>query len=111
MDQKVVVTLSIYTVEAPNKNQGLLMDIRKKDMVNNIIINMTFMMLELLNCLPTMFETDFQLISCEFQLIGCDFQLISSDFNLIDGVFQLISLCFPTHQSVFSNSSLHTWLG
>ena len=27
LDQKVVVTLSIYTVEASNEDQGLLMDI------------------------------------------------------------------------------------
>ena len=45
MDQKVVVTLSIYIVEASNENQALLMDIRMKDMINNITIVMTFMML------------------------------------------------------------------
>ena len=32
MDRKVVVTLSIYTVEASKKDQGVLMNIRKKDM-------------------------------------------------------------------------------
>ena len=38
-DQKVNVTFSIYSLEAYNKDQALLMDIRKKD----ISIIMTFM--------------------------------------------------------------------
>ena len=42
-DQKVVITLLIYTVEASNKDQALLIDIRKRDMPNNITIIMTFM--------------------------------------------------------------------
>ena len=46
LDRKVVATRSIYTVEASNEDQALLMDIRKKDMANNITIIMTFMMLE-----------------------------------------------------------------
>ena len=49
LDRKVVVTRSIYTVEASNQDQALLMYIRKKDMTNNITIIMTFMMLEPLN--------------------------------------------------------------
>ena len=36
MDQKVVITLSIYTVEASNEDQGLLMGVRKKDQINII---------------------------------------------------------------------------
>ena len=36
MDQKVTVILSIYTVEASNKNQALVTDIRKKAIINNI---------------------------------------------------------------------------
>ena len=39
--RKVVVTLSFYTVEASNEDQGLLMDIRKKDMINIINAIMT----------------------------------------------------------------------
>ena len=58
VDQEVVVTLSIYTVEACNKDQALLMDIRKKDMTNNITIITTFMMLEPLNWSPSVCETD-----------------------------------------------------
>ena len=47
MDQKVVITLSIYTVEASNEDQALLMDIRKKDMINNLKVIMTFVIIEL----------------------------------------------------------------
>ena len=125
MDRKVVVTLSIYTMEASNVDQGLLLDIKKKDMINNITIIMTFMMLEPLNCSPTMFEkdcqliggvgqlicSDGQLIGCDGQLIGCDGQLIGCDGQLIacDGqliavysnssvsIFQLFSQCFSTN--------------
>ena len=77
MDQKVVVTLSIYTVKASNDNQRLLMDIRKTNMIHNITISMAFMMLEPLKCRPVMCETDFQLIGGDGQLIGCDGQLIA----------------------------------
>ena len=49
LDRKVVATLSIYTAEASNEDQALLMDIRKKDMTNNITIILTFMMIEPLN--------------------------------------------------------------
>ena len=104
MDRKVVVTLSIYTVEASNENQGLLMDIRKKDMINNITINMTFMMTEPVNGSQAMCETDCQLIDSDGQLIGydgklnvcggqlitCDGQLIAVYSNLSASVFQLI---------------------
>ena len=54
MDRKVVVTPSIYTMEASNKNQGLLMDIRKKDMINNLKVIMTFVIIEPLDW-PTAF--------------------------------------------------------
>ena len=49
-------------MEASNKYQGLLMDIRKKDMINNTTIIMTFMMLEPLNGSPTKCEKECQLI-------------------------------------------------
>ena len=122
MDQKVSVTLSIYTVEASNENQGLLMDIRKKDMINNITINMTFMMLKPLNGSPAMCETDCQLFGSDGQLISCDGQLIACNGQLITcygqliavysnssvSVFQLISQCFPTNHFTndFANFSL-----
>ena len=64
-------------MEASNENQGLVMDIRKMDMINNITINMTFMMPEPLNSSPAMCETDCQLIGGNGQLIGCDGQLIT----------------------------------
>ena len=101
MDQKEVVSLSIYTVEASNKNQGLLMDIRKKYMINNITINMTFMMLEPLNGSPAMCETDCQLIGSDGQLIGCDGQLIGYYGQLIalDGL--LITVYSNSSVSVF----------
>ena len=59
LDRKVVATQSIYTVEASNKDQALLMDISKKDMANNIAIIFTFMMLEPLNWSPSVCETNF----------------------------------------------------
>ena len=74
LDRKVVATQSIYTVEASNEDQALLMGIRKKDMTNNITIILTFMMLEPLNWSPSVCETD-------FQLRGHDYQLTSS-YNL-----------------------------
>ena len=52
MDQKVVITLSIYTVEASNEDQGLLMDVRKKDKINIINVIMTFVMIEPLDWRP-----------------------------------------------------------
>ena len=91
MDRKVLVTLSIYTVESSNENQGVLMDIRKNDMINNITIIMTFTVLEPLNYSPTMCETHCQLIGSDGQLIGCNGQLITCDGQLI---------------SVYSNSSV-----
>ena len=70
LNQKVVVTQSINTVESSNKNEALLIDIRKKDIINNITTFMTFMMLEPLNCLPLVCESDFQLSGGVFQLSG-----------------------------------------
>ena len=114
MDQQVVVTPSIYTVEASNKNQGLLMDIRKKDMINNTTIIMTFMMLEPLNGSPTKCEKDCQLIGRDGQLIGCDGQLIAFDGQLIScfgqliGCFgQLISQCFQLIFSLMAGLIFH----
>ena len=101
MDQQVVVTPSIYTVEASNKNQGLLMDIRKKDMINNTTIIMTFMMLEPLNGSPTKCEKDCQLIGRDGQLIGCDGQLIACDGQLIACFGQLITVYSNSSASVF----------
>ena len=114
IDQKVVVTMSIYTVEASNENQGLLMDIRKKDMINNITINMTFMMLEPLNCSPAMCETDFeliggdgQLIVCDGQLFACDGQLIAVYFNSSVSVFQVSASVFQLIISLMAGLFVH----
>ena len=49
---KVVVTLSIYTVEASNEDQGLQMDIRKKDMINMINVIMTLVTIKPLEWRP-----------------------------------------------------------
>ena len=49
-DQKVIIILSIFTVKASNEDEALLMDIRKKDLINTIIT--TFMMLEPLDRRP-----------------------------------------------------------
>ena len=98
MDEKIAVTLSIYTVDASNKDQAMLMDTRMKDMINNITIIMSFTVLEPLNCSPHMCETDCQLIHGDGQLIGCDGHLITCVGQLIAvysnssvSVFQLIT--------------------
>ena len=46
MDQKVVATLPIYIVEASNEDQALPMDMRKKDMINNLNVILTFVIIE-----------------------------------------------------------------
>ena len=91
LDRKVVATRSIYTVEASNEDQALLMDIRKKDMTNNITIILTFMMLEPLNWSPSVCETDFQLRGGDYQLSGCYYQLTDSDYQLTGSDYQLTS--------------------
>ena len=115
MDQKVVVSLSIYTVKASNKDQALLMDIRVKDMINDITIIMILMMLEPLFGSPTMCEPDCQLIGFDGQLIAYDGQLIACDGQLIAvysnssvSVFQLISQCILTNHftNAWANFSL-----
>ena len=55
MDQKVTIMLSIYTLEASNKDQALVKDIRKKDIINNIHIIMIIVMLEPLEWQPVTF--------------------------------------------------------
>ena len=52
LDRKVVVTLSIYTVEASNEDEALVNDIRKKDMINNLKVIMTFVIIEPLDWRP-----------------------------------------------------------
>ena len=90
-DLKVVIILSIYTVEASNEDQALLMDIRKKDMTTNITIIMTFMTLEPLNWSPSMCETEFQLSGGDYQLSGCYYQLNGSHYQLTGSDYQLTS--------------------
>ena len=51
-DLKVVIILSVSTVEASNEDQALLIYVRKKDMINNINIVMIILMLELLELSP-----------------------------------------------------------
>ena len=80
------------------------MDIRKKDLINNTTMIMTFMMLEPLNGSPTKCEKDCQLIGREGQLIGCDGKLIGCDGQLIACDGQLIA-CFGQLIAVYSNSS------
>ena len=60
---------------------------------NNIAIIKTFMMLDLLNCRPTVRATVFQLIGCFYQLIGCVFQLIGGLFQRIRAAPQLSVYC------------------
>ena len=55
MDLKVTIILSIYMMEASNKDQALLTDIRKKDMINIINVILTFVMIELLDWSPVTF--------------------------------------------------------
>ena len=51
-DLKVVIILSISTVEPSNEDQALLMDVRKKDMINNSNVIMIILMLEPLELSP-----------------------------------------------------------
>ena len=55
MDGKVTIILSIYTVEVSNKDQALVKDIRKKDIMNNIHVIMIIVMPEQLEWLPVTF--------------------------------------------------------
>ena len=110
LDRKVVLTWLIYTVEASNEDQALLMVIRKKDMTNNITIITTFMMLEPLNWSLSVCETDFQLSGGDYQLSGGVYQLSGSYFQLKRASPQVTVLqtfnSLPTQilsQSVFSN--------
>ena len=61
LNQKVVITQSINTVEACNQDRALLMDIRKRNMINITTIILIFMGLEPLNCCPAVHETEYQL--------------------------------------------------
>ena len=65
-DRKVIVTLSIYTVEASNKDQGLLMDIRKKDMINIINVIMTLVTIKQLEWRPVTFGCSFKQKSVQY---------------------------------------------
>ena len=49
LDQKVVITLSIYTVEACNQDRVLLIDIKKWNLVIITTIILIFIVLEPLN--------------------------------------------------------------
>ena len=68
MDQKVVVTLSIYIVEASNKDQDLLMDIRKKDMINIINVFMTLVTIKPLEWRPVTFRFCFKQKSVQYRV-------------------------------------------
>ena len=45
--------MSIYTVEASNEDQALMNNIRKKDMINNLNVILTFVIIEPLDWCPT----------------------------------------------------------
>ena len=104
LDRKVVATQSIYTVEASNKDQALLMDIRKKDMATNITIIFTFMMLEPLNWSPSVCETNFQLRGGDYQLSGCYYQLTDSDYQLTSS-YILTKIFTPRGANFFTNGN------
>ena len=70
-------------MEASNEDQALLMDIKKRDITDNITMIMTFIMLELLYWSPSVFETDFQLSGSVYQLSGSYFQLKRASPQLI----------------------------
>ena len=71
MDQKVIIILAIFILEASNKDQALLMDIRKKDMINNITIIMAFMMLEPLDWRPVLPRFGFKRKESAVDRVGC----------------------------------------
>ena len=52
MDHQIIVTWPISTVDTSNKDQALVMDLRKKDMIKNINVIMLILMLELLELSP-----------------------------------------------------------
>ena len=68
MAQKVVFTLSIYTVVAFNEDRGLLMDIRKKDMNNIINDIMTLVPIKPLKWRPLTFVFCFTQKSVQYVL-------------------------------------------
>ena len=63
MNQKVTIILSIYSVEASNNDQALLMHTRQKDMINIINVIMTFVMIEPLDWRPGVSGFSFKQIS------------------------------------------------
>ena len=48
MDRQIIITWPISTVDTSNKDQALVMDLRKKDKMNNINVIMIILMLGLL---------------------------------------------------------------
>ena len=101
-DRKVAVTRLIYTVEASNVHQALLIVIWKKDMTNNITIIMTFMMLGPLNWSPYVCETEFQLSGRDYQLTDSDYQLTGSYYQLTSS-YILTKIFTPRGANFFTN--------
>ena len=52
MDRQIMKTWPISTVDTSNKDQALVMDLRKKDMINNINVILIILMVELLELSP-----------------------------------------------------------
>ena len=52
MDCQIMITWPISTVDISNKDQALVMDLRKKDMINNINVILIILTLELLELSP-----------------------------------------------------------
>ena len=78
MDQKVVFTPSIYIVEVSNEVQGLLMDIRKKNMINMINVIMTLVTIKPLEWRPFTFGFCFKQKSVQFGLSCSKIRVSSS---------------------------------
>ena len=52
LDRQIIIPLLISTEDTSNKDQALVIDFRKKDMMNNINVIVIILMLELLEWSP-----------------------------------------------------------
>ena len=52
MDRQIIITYPIFTVYTSNTDQALVMDLRKKEIVNKINVILIILMLELLELSP-----------------------------------------------------------
>ena len=88
---------SLYSVNL-HADQAILMDVRNKDMTNNITITMTFMMLEPPNCSPSVCDADFQLSGGVYLHSGSVYQLSGNGISTRYPLKYQLSQCFLTQK-------------